>query len=107
MRTQSSLSTEYVPVHVRATINGVSNADPTADAAQMAFIPPGSNPSSGDWRTASWTTIPATPEPLYIAQCLVGPAGTITLTAGTYQVWVKITDSPEIPVEPTGLLQIV
>ena len=107
MRTQSALSTEYVPVHVRATINGVSNADPTADTAQMAFLPVGTNPGVSDWHAASWTTIPATPETIYIAQCLVGPSGTVTLTAGTYQVWVKITDSPEIPVDTTGLLQIV
>jgi hypothetical protein len=44
---------------------------------------------------------------VYIAQCLVGPDGGVTLATGTYTIWVKVTDNPQVPVEPVDLLQII
>lgn len=102
----STASLEYVRVPMSATSSGAAY-NPTSDAVQMAFLATNTAPVSGDWKTASWdtdsTTVPAT----YRAQCLVGPSGTVTLTAGTYTVWVKVTDSPEVPVKRAGLLKVV
>jgi hypothetical protein len=101
--TISSLSTEYVQAPISATAAGVP-VDPTSDQVQFAFMAT-SSPGVSDWHVGSWETIaPNT----YLAQCLVGPgSGGIVLPAGaTYQIWVKVTDNPEVPVRQVGLLKI-
>lgn len=104
MITMSVLSTQYVMVPVDTTANGAPY-NPTADVVQMAFMltPPGSNPGVSDWKTASWVT---TSSGNYTVRCLVGPAGT-ALAVGNYNVWIKITDNPEVPVQNVGILSIV
>lgn len=100
----ASSSVEYVRVPVSASAAGVA-VDPTADTVQMAFLATASAPVSGDWKTASWETDASTNPDTYYARCLVGSA--VTLTAGTYTVWVKVTDSPETPVKRAGLLRVI
>jgi hypothetical protein len=98
-----AVSLEYVRVGVAATAGG-AQVNPTNDVVQMAFVSPTATPSTGDWKTASWDS--GNTNGVYTALCLVGPGGTVQLPVGKYQVWVKITDSPEIPARPAGLLQI-
>jgi hypothetical protein len=102
----STASLEYVRVRVAATSAGAA-VNPTSDAVSMAFIAGAAAPVSGDWKTASWDTDATTTPVTYRAQCLVGPSGTVTLAAGTYTVWVKVTDSPEVPVRRAGQLRVV
>jgi hypothetical protein len=100
--TISALSTEYVQVPVQAMVAG-SPYNPTADVVQFSFVPSGSA-APGSWNTGSWDT---TVNDIYLAQCLVGPGSSgVVLAQGTYAVWVKITDSPEVPVKPAGTLAI-
>ena len=99
----SSLSLEYVRVAVRATANG-SAVDVSADTVTMAFPLAGVDPSVGDWKTSSWETDATSSPTVYYARCLVGPSGTVTLAEGTYDVWVKITDNPEVPARKAGEL---
>ena len=101
----SSLSKEYVRVRVYAETNGVA-VNPTADTVEMAFISGDTEPTSPDWKAASWETDTTTEPDTYYARCLVGPGGTVTLADGLYQVWVRVTDSPEIPVKKSGELRI-
>ena len=105
MLTQSALSTQYVQVQI--TIQAPSGYDPTSDTVQLAFIPetyPPTSPTDGDWVTGSWETFPG---PQYWAQALVGPSnGGTALSLGTYEIWVKVTDSPEVPVLQPALLEI-
>lgn len=86
-----SLSVEYVKVPV------VGPPNLTSLTVQMAIVPDGQDPVSGDWKTATWIGTDAA--------VLIGPATTLPLTKGvTYGIWVKITSSPEIPVlGPYGL----
>ena len=72
----------------------------------MAFTAAGVDPVGGDYKTSSWETDATTTPNTYLARCLVGPGGTVALAAGTYEVWVKITDSPEIPVLRSGTLVV-
>jgi hypothetical protein len=82
----SHLSTEYVKVPI---VHGPANL--TTLTVQMAIIPQGQDPVSGDWKAASWIGSDAA--------VLIGPSTTLPLTKGvTYGVWVKITASPEVPV---------
>lgn len=101
----SALSLTYVRVAVRNRQSGVF-IDPTGGAVQMAFPASGTDPVSGDWKTASWETDATLTPDAYYARCLVGPSGTVTLAAGTYDVWVKPTATPEIPVIKAGPMRV-
>ena len=98
-----ALSLEYIRVRISAQKNGVV-INPTSDAVQMSFPAQGAAPSA--WNVGSWETATVNGSTEYYARCLVGPGGTVTLTAGKYDIWVKITDSPEIPVIFGGRLVI-
>lgn len=97
----SVLSTRYIKCVVSTMENGIAT-DPTTGTIEFAFKADGVAPVSGDWKAGSWET--ATTE--YIGRCLVGPSGTVTLTAGSYDVWVRYTKSPEIIIEQIGYLVI-
>jgi len=101
--TISVLSTVYVQVPIEAIESGAA-IDPTSDTVKMAFMAAWAPPGSGDWKTAVWDT--STAPGIYLAQCLVGPAGTVTLATGTYDIWVQISASPETPVLQGGTLTI-
>ena len=100
---QSVLSTNYVQTPI--TITYPSGYDPTSDPVTFAFTAlsyPTIEPDA--WYTGSWLTFPG---PVYWAQCLVGPAnGGVPLEIGTWQGWVKVTDSPAVPVLQPFLLKI-
>lgn len=106
MYTQYANSLEYVRVPMAAEKSGAPY-NPTGDTVAMAFIAGPAAPTSGDWKTASWDTDASTYPPTYYAQCLVGPGGTVTFAAGTWTVWVKVTDSPEVPVKRAGQMKVV
>lgn len=83
---------EYVNADVTADV------DPTGDTVEMAFT------ISGDpvtWHTAAWVSGASPPR----TRLLVG-SGAVELAAGLYTVWLRITDSPEVPVIRAGFLQI-
>lgn len=107
MLSVSRASTEYIRVPMASERAGAPY-DPTGDTVVMAFLAGAGPPESGDWKTASWDTDATTYPPTYLAQCLIGPTGgTVTLTAGIWTVWVRVTDSPEIPVKRAGQIKIV
>ena len=100
--TISSQSTEYVQVPIQATIAGLP-ANPSGDAVALSFVPAGVN-APGTFNPGSWDV---TAQGIFLAQCLVGPgAGGVVLAPGTYQVWVRVTDNPEVPIKPAGTLTI-
>lgn len=101
----SSLSREFVRVQLKATEAG-QQVDPSLDPVEMAFTVPGTEPLVGDWKTAGWEADFSQSRPIYFARTLVGPGGTHLLTDGTYDVWVRVTDSPEVPVSNAGRLVI-
>jgi hypothetical protein len=95
----SHLSLQYLGVPVTAvTLNGVPY-NPTADLVQMAFLPQATqSPQPTDWQIATWGTNTSNVLQPYTAFCLIGPGGTIQLGTGTYVIWVRIVDNPEVPV---------
>ena len=98
--TLSHLSLEYVSVPVQAFTLAGAAYNPTGDTVQMAFMPQATQvPQSADWQAATWSTVASNVLFPYSASCLVGPGGTITLGIGTYVIYVKIADSPAVPVE--------
>jgi hypothetical protein len=99
----SSLATMMVQVPVQARLNGAAVYNPTADLVYFAFVAGFGKPGSGDWHPGSWATDPG---PEYLAQCLIGPAAGVVLPVGSYVVWVRIVDAPEVPVLQVGQLVI-
>lgn len=102
MASLSALSTEYVRYQVTASLSG-NPYNPTTDVVSLAFPAVGVAPVTNDWHTGSWETIGSS----YFARLLIGPANSGTVyAAGTYDAWVRITDSPEIPARKVGTLTI-
>lgn len=103
---QSSLSENYVKVPVSATDSGAS-VNISTGTVTMAFTAVDTEPVSGDWKTATWETDATRSPARYYARCLVGPGGTVTLTDGDYDVWVKVTGvGSEIPVQKAGRITV-
>lgn len=109
--TQAASSTELVQFQVAATLDGAAY-NPTSDAVAVAFVPVTSPlpsapaPGSGLWNAASWETDSGY-SVTYWASVLIGPEnGGIALTAGAYIAFVKITDSPAVPIRPGAFLII-
>ena len=102
----SHLSLQYYFVPVQVTKLGIAY-NPTGDTVAFAFMPtPTQVPQVSDWVAGAWDTDTTQVIYPYSAKCLVGPAGTITLGIGTYVIYTRVTDNPEIPVLITGQLQI-
>ena len=102
----SQLSTQYVFIPVAATKSGAAY-DPTGDTVQFAFMPGATAvPQNTDWVAGSWDTNTTSVLYPYSAKCLVGPSGTTNPGIGRYYMYIRITDSPEIPVLIAGLLEI-
>lgn len=105
-QSRSQASLQFVQATVTPIVGGVPY-NPTADTVEMTFIPPGTSAVGAQWFTGEW----ASSESVggggsYLAQCLVGPGGTTQLAPGSYQVCVRVTDNPEIPVMNAYLLTI-
>jgi hypothetical protein len=104
----SHLSTVDYLVPVNATQSGAAY-NPTSDTVQFAFMPtPAQVPGSGDWVTGAWDADPSSILYPYNAKVLVGAgaSGAAVLGIGTYQVYVEITDNPQVPVVIAGQLQV-
>ena len=106
-------STQYIEVPV----TNEQGINPTSDVVQFAFLGPVSNQSQANeqvpsanttYYTGLWpsTSSVANMPNTFIAAILVGPAGTVTLTTGTYLMIVRVTDSPEVPVLFSGPISI-
>ena len=104
MMRRSSLSSPYVRYSVMAMVNGAPY-DPRVDPVEFAFVPLGKDPVSGDWLPGSWETV-AGPPLTYVARIQIGPLGTVVLAKGSYMTWIRITDSPEVVVNPVGQLDV-
>jgi len=106
----SSLSREYLRVPVKARRAGAAY-DPTGDVVELALTAKPAatesdtynEPVSANWATGSWDTEGTK----YLAKLTVGPGGDIVpASAGTYQVWVRVTSASEIPVMYAGDMEI-
>lgn len=108
----AALSLEYVNVTWESGLAGTA-VDPTGQApgqavlpVQMAFPVSSGNPAEpaepATWYAAAWLLGGTSTG--YVAQCLVGPGGGVAvLTAGlSYDVWSKVSGTPEVPAKFAG-----
>lgn len=101
---QSSIATEYA--RARWTLNAEGVAEGLtfdAQVVQMAFLASSTaEPDTGDWVAATWLTAAGTSRTCGV---LVGP-GALVLAEGTWYVWTRLTDTPEIIPRKVGTLVI-
>ena len=98
-------STEYVTINVSLQLPGIGSGSPTTDEVFIAVMSdPAAYPGDSDWLPAQWLTQTYP----YYAGVMEGPgiSGVIDLAVGTYKVWLKLVDDPEIPVFRVGTLNI-
>lgn len=91
---------------VEATIT--SDADPTGDVVAWAFPTTGSRPSSftaGTWDGVA-TLVGSTYQTVTASPTIGASGASVELVAGTYDAYVKITDSPEVPVIKAGTILV-
>lgn len=91
---------------VRVTVSE-NSTDISGDDVQLAFVAPGFAPVELDWIDAAWEA----GGPPWIATLIVGDGAAALdgaeLDVGEYEVWVRVTDSPEIPVRAVFRLIIL
>ncbi len=90
-------SAEYLKVTVTADVSL------SAQAVSIAVIPARTRPETGDWISATWMGSAGTTRN---AAILIGPGTSNVYPLGTYDVWVKVGDTPEIPTDDAGRLTI-
>lgn len=76
---------------------------PVADGSagipgEIAVIPSGVEPVEDDWKDAVWDN--------GSYKLLIGPAGSLTLTPGTYTAWVRLEAPPEKVVRRSGPVRV-
>lgn len=114
----SALSLEYIPVLWTSGLAGTA-CDPTGQTEGQGQLPcsfavpqSSGNPLApaepATWYDGVWLT--GANIAGYVQQCPVGPAGEggeVQLTAGlSYDVWARITGSPESPVRFVGTQEV-
>ncbi len=94
--TMPSISIEYVRVPVTASV--VLDTQ-VVEMALTASTSAGQAPAvPTTWQAATWVGTAGTTRS---ARLLIGP-----LAAGTYDVWIKFTDSPEAPARVAGKVTV-
>lgn len=98
MREQSRLSLEYFEAEV--TANGPDGVplEPATLPVEFAFVAIGTEPADADWVAAAHQRDD-------VFGVLIGPTA-LALEQGDYDVWRRITDTPEMPVGAFGKLRI-
>lgn len=91
----STAATEYL--HVTVTVDG-QPPDPST-TVEFAFLAASDPTEDTVWSAGEWVE--------GVARILIGPANSgHLLAAGSYRVFVRVTDSPEIPVLRAGYLTV-
>jgi hypothetical protein len=99
----STQSKVYVKVPIKAVKAGVA-FDPRSDAVSLTFSKSEALTGLETWYVGTWEA--STTAGKYLGRVVVGPAGAVQLTAGTWYVFSKITDNPEAPVLEHGPIEI-
>lgn len=89
-----------------ATATITADHDITGKTIEVSLPAAGNAPST--WVAADVVDVTPVAGDRYIAKyrILIGPAGQITLTPGSYDWTVRLTDTPEIPVRKVDVLTI-
>lgn len=93
-------SVEYIGVWIDSAGTATLSGQPVVVAVQPRRVPPN---GSTTWIPATWTGAPSDAR---AALVLIGPGTGNAIPGGSYDVWARVTDTPEIPEIPCGRLTI-
>lgn len=91
-------SLDYVRAAVVLDRDGAA-IDPTSPALAVEMAFPYAGQPAQTWLEAGWES---DGRGGWRARCLVGTGGTAELSAGRYDVWVRVTSSPEVPIRQSA-----
>lgn len=108
----SGESVETVRVPVASLSNVGVLEDPTAATAEIGFSA-ARETEPASWNTAAWETSEKIRLPVggtivetpYKATILIG-TGATDLAEGLHAMWLRITDSPEVPIRFVGFIEV-
>lgn len=95
------ITVEYLRLRVEATRDG-DTFDPTNGDVEIAAVAQGTAVAGTDFVTAEWEA----GGPPYFARALIGTGTDLELEAGTYDCYVRVTATPEVPVFKAARLQL-
>ena len=83
-----------------------ADVDPTGDTVAFAFVQGSTRPSS--FTAGTWDGSYASGQATAVTPTIgtTGSGAGIELAAGEWKAFVKVTDSPEVPVRPCGILTL-
>ena len=113
----TSIETLWVPLASIPPFGPAEDLPGSGATAELAFVPIGQEPGSGDWHPAPWdltgpwpaATATSPAGPYWLATILVGPApGVVQLTEGFVEVWARISRGVEAAeIGPIARLRVV
>lgn len=100
----ASTSVEFLRAWVDSASNGEDGATLSSQAVAFTFTTKVGSPSEdATWRGATWIGSPGTAR---AATILIGPGTSNVIAKGSYNVYARVTDTPEIPVVLVGRLTV-
>lgn len=104
---ESTRTSALSQTRIRTTVSASTGGEvynPLHTALAYAFLAGASaRPTDADWKPGNWdvTSIRS-----YVAECLVGPGGTVQLAKGRYYRWLRVTDpvAGEVVIGQVGML---
>lgn len=83
-----------------------ADADPTALAVSFAFVQGSDRPST--FTAGTWDGAYASGKATAVTPTIgtTGSGATVELAVGTWHAFVKVTDSPEVPVRSCGTIRL-
>lgn len=93
-------SVEYLGVWIDSAGTVTLSTQSVDIAIQPRRTPPN---GATTWVAAAWTGAPGNAR---AASILIGPGTDNPTPAGTYDVWARVTDTPEVPEIPCGRLTV-
>ncbi|MGH3095114.1 MAG: hypothetical protein ACRDMV_03840 [Streptosporangiales bacterium] len=94
-----AISIEYLHVPVNASVTLDEQTVEITALTGQGTVPD----ASTTWTTAEWTGDAGESR---TARILIGPDADLELAAGSYTVWCRVHDDPEVPVRAAGPLKL-
>jgi hypothetical protein len=108
MEDRPAQSKEYVRVSVLAVNENGAAVNPTVDSVALAFIAEGDPVvASSTFIAGTWETdVSDAASPIYYGRVLAGPGAAYIPVAGTnVDVYIKVSDNPEVPIVKAGTMR--
>ena len=106
-KTMNRKDVDDILIPVTVTTPQGANPDTSLDTVQFqftpGFLPPRSQPDDSAWTDGHWLKQGRQ----LLAAITIGPGTLWPLSRGTWVIWIKVLDSPTVPVKAVDTVTIV